>query len=419
MSQTDFSNTSPLHDSQRGYLFDASLLEFETRVLKVRQGKGALKEVTLERTYFYPTGGGQDCDTGWLGEARVLEVLKPPEGTHLLHIVEGEVQPGMVWARIDADRRQRHMQNHTAQHLLSQCFLRLFDLETLSARLRGYAPSTIDLPAVALGEEELRAAEEFANRLVFRNLPVRSYFVSPEDLEKIPLRNPPKVNELIRIVEIEGYDYAPCGGTHCRATGEIGLLKVLKVESMKARTRVHFTAGWTALEEFHRAYQAASRASSLLSVGMESLVEAIQRQSEQLHQLREQLFEFQEERLQREAERLIQQAEAVGALRWVHASYHGRSSSVLRQLAQHLQQEPHTVALLGSEDQGKASLVLFCGTNSGANASQLLHSLLEPWDGAGGGDARLAQGGFQLTTDEWERVFAQLAAQLRESLSSL
>ena len=137
----------------------------------------------------------------------------------------------------------------------ASAFCACSDLETLSANINVDTPSTVDFPFTELSPEQLRQVEDLANQVIYENRVVKSYFVAPEDIAQVPLRRPPKVNENIRIIEIDGYDHSACGGTHVPQTGMIGVVKILRTERQNEKTRVHFIAGWQALEAF-QAYHA-------------------------------------------------------------------------------------------------------------------------------------------------------------------
>lgn len=380
-------------NNQMLYLGDPTVLEFQARVVEIKKLANGRIGVLLDRSYFYPTGGGQEHDNGTLNEAQVIDVFKADESELVVHIVDRALEIGEVIGKIDAGRRLRHMQHHTAQHLLTQCFVHLFDLDTLSANINGYSPSTLDLPTFDPSKDQLDQAENLANQFIYENRAVRSYFVSPDELSGLPLRRAPKVSKDIRIVEIEGFDYTPCGGTHCTATGQIGVIKIVKTEKQNERTRVHFAAGWQALELFQESYATVSGLATALSIGQSELSGMVLRQAETLQKTQKELQSRQIEMLTWEAERLTQGAEQILAHQVVLAVFEGRSPAEVRMLSSELAKKPGVIGVLASTDGQKFSLVVSCAEGSGLAARDLLAGLLAAFNGRGGGDARLAQGG--------------------------
>ena len=126
----------------------------------------------------------------------------------------------------------------------------------------------------------MEKVEDQVNQYIYENRPIKHYLVSPEELAKLPLRKQPKVQEDIRVVEIQGVDIAPCGGTHLDSTGQLGILKIIRTENYKGNTRVYFKAGRRALEDFQTKSQTVHRLSSLLSSGEEELVERVEKELE-------------------------------------------------------------------------------------------------------------------------------------------
>jgi alanyl-tRNA synthetase len=380
-------------DDQLLYQEDPLRLEFETQVREKVALSGDRLGLILERTYFYPTGGGQEHDTGSIGPARVLDVYKHGEPPVLVHVVDQDVPSGPLPARIDALRRLRAMQHHTAQHLLSQCFLRLLGLETLSANINTDTPSTVDFSFTELSPEQLRQVEDLANQVIYENRVVKSYFVTPEDIAQVPLRRPPKVSENIRIIEIDGYDHSACGGTHVPHTGMIGVVKILRTERQNEKTRVHFIAGWQALEAFQAYHSILGSLAVQLNTGIHELTQAVPRQAELLRAAQKELQGLRLEHMGWEARTLAEQAPQFAERRLVVTSFENRPASELRALADHLRSLPGVAALLASYDGQKLSLVSACAPQSGLDARQLLQSLLAEVSGRGGGDAQIAQGG--------------------------
>ena len=393
-------------DSQLLYQEDVTTLEFEAEVVELVTLPDGHTGVILNRTYFYPTGGGQEHDTGSIGSAKVMDVYKDEENSRLVHIVEGTVSLGAVRAQIDADRRLRHMQHHTAQHLLTQCLLRQTGFETVSANINGYSPSTLDLVATQISKNDLNQAELMANRVIYEDRSVKTYFVSPEELKSIPLRRPPKVSENIRIVEIDGYDYSPCGGTHVLRTGSIGLVKVLKAERMNDKLRIHFIAGLQAMEVFHDMYETLTGLANQMSTGWQDIPEVVVKQAEQLSATQKELMELRQASVKYEARELVENAETREGLHLVRVGYTGRPVNELRMLAEELKKISTVVAYLCSFDGQKVSLIVSCGEETGKDARQLLSAQLAQISGRGGGDNRLAQGG-GVATEEQYRTFLQ------------
>lgn len=380
-------------NNQLLYLEDPNVLEFEASITETQILADGRQAVYLDHSYFYPTGGGQEHDTGLIGQALVIDVFKQGQPATLVHVIDRPVPLGPVVARIDGRRRQRNSQHHTAQHLLTQCFLKLQGLDTLSANINGFTPSTLDLPFTNLPPDVLVKVENLANQIIYQDLPVHTYFVTAQDLAQYDLRRAPQVTGDIRIVEIDGYDYTPCGGTHCQSTGQIGILKIVRLEKQNERLRVHFVAGWQALELFQSNYDTLSRLAAHLSVGQAELLTTIQHQSELLQKTQKELAALSNERLSREADRLSEQFETINGQPIVLAFYKARSANDLRLLGSELSKRSRLLSILVSVEASKLSLVIACGEASALNASELLRRLLTPFNGRGGGDARLAQGG--------------------------
>ena len=388
------------------YFDDPFTVEFEAEVLESRPLDGGRFGVVLPRTYFYPTSGGQEHDTGSIGDAQILDVYK--DGDTIVHVLlDRELAPGTYPARIDWDRRFRHMQHHTAQHILSASFLEVADIDSLSANINGDTPSTIDLEVSAVDDETLRRAEDFANGIFFENRPVKTFYVTDEDVPNLPFRKPPKVSGRIRVVEVDGFDLTPCGGTHVAQTGMIGMLKIVKTERVHQKLRIHFVAGYQALEYFRQMQAVAQGTAQLLDSGLENAVTGVEKLQEQLKQAQHELDSLRGVVLGVEAEKLASAAETVGDLRLVTALYENRPAAELRSLANKLRNEPVIVAVLASYDGEKLSMVAACAEGLNIDARELLNNHLAPIGGHGGGSPTLAQGGGATNRSTLEILFKQ------------
>jgi alanyl-tRNA synthetase len=388
-------------DSQLLYQQDITTLEFDPEVIERIILPGDRIGIILDHTYFYPTGGGQEHDTGFLGSAKVLDVFKDEGSERLVHVVDHEIPLEVVHACIDSERRLRHMQHHTAQHLLTQCILRQTGFETVSANINGYSPSTLDIVAAQISPRDLDQAELLANQVIYQDLPVKTYFVTPDELQSLPLRRPPKVSQNIRIVEIEDFDYSPCGGTHVLHTGSIGLIKVLKAERQNDKQRVYFLAGLQAMEVFHQMYGMVNSLANQMSISWQDISEVVGKQHEQLVTLQKELQSLHSFSIQIEAQKLADDAEENKDFKLLRHSFENRPVSELRQLAEELKKITGLVTYLASYDGQKVSLVVACGDGSGKDARQLLTSQLSLINGRGGGDVTLAQGGGAITREQY------------------
>jgi alanyl-tRNA synthetase len=214
-------------------------------------GTGAGKRaLILDKTIFYPEGGGQAADRGSINGIP-LEDVQEKDG-EILHLVSGggaELVPGPAELMLDQRRRRDFTVQHTGQHLLSGTILKMTGKPTVSMHL-GEEYNTIDVDSPDFGEETLLAVEEAVMDAIEEDCPVILHLCPPEDITQFPLRKiPPPGEAVIRVVEIAGRDFSPCCGTHCRSTGQIGMLKILGAEKYKGMTRITFIAGRRCLRD--------------------------------------------------------------------------------------------------------------------------------------------------------------------------
>ncbi len=235
--------------TERLYYNDSYLTEFRARVI---ESSPDLRRVYLDRTAFYPTSGGQPFDIGTLAGVRVNEAVD--EDARVAHILDEPLTEIEISGAIDWQRRFDHMQQHTGQHLLSAVLIGLFDATTVSFHL-GAESSNIEVSRV-LEPEQIRKAEQRANQIVYENRPVDvSFRDSSEDLG---LRKPTDREGIIRIVSIQDLDRSACGGTHVRATGEIGSLLIRKQERIRGNLRIEFLCGLRAVKRSRADFEALS-----------------------------------------------------------------------------------------------------------------------------------------------------------------
>ncbi|MCL4459853.1 MAG: DHHA1 domain-containing protein [Chloroflexi bacterium] len=372
--------------TERLYLQDAYLRAFTATIVKQTVVEERT-ELILDRTCFYPTSGGQPCDLGTLNDLPVLDVFER-EG-EVVHILPAKIEGETVYGCIDWSRRFDHMQQHSGQHILSQSFLSVLQAETVSFHL-GSEDSTIDIAVASFSPQALSAVEDLANSIVFENRAIKAYIVDEGELNHLSLRKRPTKAERIRIVEVEGFDLSPCGGTHCTASGVIGLIKVTRCERKGRENRIHFLCGWRALRDYHWKNKVVNTVSEKLSTP--EPVEAVTRLLEENSELRKEANLLKDRLLDYEAIQLVAEAPKAGEVRVVSRIFVGRETEEIRRLAAKVVVAGKCVALLGLGDD-KAHLFFARSADLGCDMNRLLREVAPLIGGQGGGQSNLAQGG--------------------------
>ncbi|MFQ5613500.1 MAG: DHHA1 domain-containing protein [Anaerolineae bacterium] len=376
--------------TERLYYDQPYLTQFEAAVVERTEFEGK-PAVVLDRTAFYPLGGGQPPDRGLLNGVPVVDAIARPEDGAVLHVLGGELREEAVRGEIDWERRFDHMQQHSGQHILSQACLQIAKAETVGFHLsRTYA--TIDVNASALTDEALHRAEALANQIIFEDRRISARFVDPADLDGIPLRRPPQVSGPVRVVEVHDFDWSACGGTHVASAGVVGLIKIIKTERRNQQTRLTFLCGGRALAHYADLNAMARDLAGALSVAVEDLPEAVARLQNDLRDIRKERDRLQELLLDHEAVSLLTGAETVHGVSVVRRHFKERDLEQVRRLATRIAAQPGHVALLGVI-AGKGQLVFARSRDVNLDLRPVLQAACRLIGGGGGGGPDLAQGG--------------------------
>jgi alanyl-tRNA synthetase len=369
------------------YYANPYLCRFSGQVI-ARQLVGGRPAVALDRTAFYPTGGGQPNDTGTLAGVPVIDVVVS-EGL-VWHLVGGEIPDGEVVGEIAWARRFDHMQQHTGQHVLSQAFIRTADADTVAFHL-GASASTIDLDRSELGPDLIESAEAAANAVIDRALPVTSVSVGDAQLSQIPLRKPPKVTEDVRVVQVEGFDWSACGGTHVANTAEIGQVKIVGTERRGAELRISFLCGRRARVDYARLQFLVQGLAARFNVGQDDLPAAVDRLANEHQAVRKALADLEGQWVESTASALWAGSHACGTWKIV-ARLADYSLERAKRVAQALRAYPGAVVVLGAGGD-RPQLVVTRADDVDLDAGALLREAVAVAGGRGGGRADWAQGG--------------------------
>ncbi|MBR5345757.1 MAG: alanyl-tRNA editing protein [Clostridia bacterium] len=362
-------------------LFDEypTCLSFHATVLSCEQKKNAW-EVVLDHTAFFPEGGGQGADHGTLGNTKVLDVHD--RNGVIVHTIDNPLSVGeTVQGEVDAERRLSNSQQHTGEHILSGIIHSLYGYNNVGFHI-GSDVVTVDVGGV-LTEDDLRRVERLANECVWRDVPVKAWFPTVEELKDITYRSKKEIDGGLRIVQIDGADTCACCGTHVASTGMVGQIKIIGAIHYKGGMRLSILCGMRALAYENALLDENRAVSHALSAKQGELAEAVLHLQKERDGLREELTKFAMEGLKREVEAQREQLVRVAVVSGLEGAGLPRAASLLAEGAQ------FGLALLPVESGWQFAL---CAESGAPGASKALCELFEAFGGCGGGGNGMAQG---------------------------
>lgn len=382
----------------RLYYDDAYTLNFDAQVVE-RLDYRQRPALVLDRTYFYPEGGGQPADQGVLNGVRVIDVQSRDSDRAVLHILERQLPDAQVEGHIDSQRRFDLMQHHSGQHILSQALIQAASAETISVHMSPDS-MTIDVNRTGIGADEWATVEALANGVVQENRTIRCWYPSADELAGISLRKTPEVAGKLRIVDVGGFDVTACGGTHVARSGEIGLIKVIRAERRGDTTRLEFRCGKRALADYSAKNDVINRLTAEASVGQPDLVDAFRRITSENKTLRAALKIAREQLAESEAQQIVAATALNNGRRVVTRVFTDRSAEDARLLLQKLCAQAGVVVLFGVAGD-TAQLMFGRADDVALDVVPLLKQALAALNcDRGGGRPNLAQGGGISATPE-------------------
>lgn len=376
------------------YYADSHLKEFTATVLSCEQVAQGW-QVMLDATAFYPTGGGQECDLGTLGGANVLDVKE--QGEQILHLCDAPLETGSVVAgAIDWERRFDHMQQHSGEHLVMGQIYQKFGYHNVGFHMGGHLV-TIDLDGPVTWED-LMEIERKTNAVICRNLPVKTWYPSEEELTKIPYRSKKRIPWPVRIVEFGDEDVCACCGTHVKYTGEIGMVKFVSCIKFKEGVRIEMASGQRATKLMQEIFEQNRQVSQTFSAKILETGAAAQKFNEMLQQ---------------------EKFRSVGLQRKIFAaiadSYAGRELALhfeedinpgqVRELADAIAQKAETAVVCSGADGSGYAICIISNTRDTRTLGKEVNTKL---CGRGGGKPGSFQGNVQATAQQIQELFAQL-----------
>ncbi|TWT03425.1 DHHA1 domain-containing protein [Planomicrobium sp. CPCC 101079] len=341
----------------------------------------------LDKTCFYPEGGGQPADAGIINNVKVFDV-QTVEG-EIRHYTEQPLPLGAASLELDWERRWDHMQQHAGQHVLSAVFDDHYNMKTSSFHL-GFERVSIDLDTPHITKEQWLDVEKKANEVIQRHIPIQTTWVANEEVSALKLRKPPAVEGPVRLVMIEGVDINACGGTHPLNTADIGMLKLISMEKSKGGTRVYFLCGKRAFHYFQQLIETTDELVRQLNAPIQELNIAASALLQEKAGNEKSIKELNGKLLEAEAATLSPDPDN----ETIEKVFEDRPIKEVQQLAKLvIANHPKAVLLFVSVHQEEIRFVCARGASATGDMRIPLKELLAMTDGKGGGNAQFGQGG--------------------------
>lgn len=333
---------------------------------------------------------GQPCDLGYIDDIKVEYVHEEDEVIY--HVTSQKPKNKIVNCKVDLERRIDHTQQHSGEHIMSAAFFKLYKVSNAGFHL-GEEYVTIDILLKDISEEMILAAENLANAYVFKNEPVKTYYLQKEEALKLPLRKEIKAEGSIRIVQMgEKLDFSACCGTQVKRTGEIGTIKVVKWEKNKGMTRVYIKCGNRALKDYQAKHNYITEIAKGFSVETNDVVNKVKAQTEEVVSLKKQISNLYGKIASGEAEKLIEKATS----KLITAEYSEESFDFLDKLYESLKDKEYILVLSSLKDK---KLLLAHNGAFDLDCGKLFKEKLKEYNGRGGGNAKRAQASFAEEAD--------------------
>ncbi len=371
------------------YMENPYLKELEANVIEKRYANNKYY-IKLDRTIFYPhLSGGQPGDKGTINGLEVLEAYE--DGNDIVHVLENGINCDRVNISIDWENRLDLMQQHTGQHLLSAVFYKLFNGETIGFNIsKEYVYVDITIPS--LSEEDAQKVEMLANKVIYSNFSIKSYFVNENQLKKLPIRKKPKVHSNIRIVEIDNFDFCPCGGTHLSHTGELGIIKIRKWEKYKGNIRVEFVCGARALNDYTWKNIYIKEISSLISAKDKDVLNRVHKLYEDKENLEKENRILRDRLLKLKGDSFFEDSKLNNDIKFIYKVIDDMDFKELSFIANYLQANDKLIQIYGLKGNDKSQFYVSSSKDMNINLQEIFKKISSQYDIKGGGNPNTVQG---------------------------
>ncbi|WMI81630.1 alanyl-tRNA editing protein [Anaerotignum sp. MB30-C6] len=379
--------------TEKLYYRDAYATKFTACVLSCEAVKGGCYHIILDKTLFYPEGGGQPGDQGILGGVVIFDVHE--KNGDIIHYGEKPLEVGIeVNGEIDWKHRFDLMQNHSGEHIISGIICKKYNCDNVGFHM-GKDSITIDFNT-QIPTEDLPWLEEKANEAIWKNTPIAISYPNKGDLEALEYRSKIELAGEVRIVQAGEYDCCACCGTHVKLAGEIGMIKVIGAQNYKGGTRLELLCGKRGLSNYRNVHQAASEVGRALSVPAENISKGVNKLLLEKDTLIQEMKKWKWDSFLNKIEKLPEDGENVLIL---EEGLNGRDMTALADLA--AEKNDGRAMVLTPSDNGFAFVLV----SRKMDARKIAEELKKDFDCKGGGKDQAVQGKLSGNEDEVVRYF--------------
>ena len=373
------------------FYIDSYIKNFTAEIEEIKEVDDKF-HVLLNKTAFFPGGGGQYCDLGTIDNINVLDVYE--ENDKIYHVLEKKPNRiHKVKCEIDWDRREYGMQHHFGQHIISACFNNEYKAKTVGFHL-GKDFSTVDIEGL-FKEEDILKIEKMCNEIIRENITVEFLNITKKEAKKLKIKEDlSKLGDNIRIVKIDDIDMNLCCGVHMKNTLDLRVIKIKKFEKYKKATRIEFLCGTKAIEEMLKRENYLNKICKLLSSNEEGAYKSIESLNNKLNEVNKENRRLEEIISNYEVKEMIESAEKINNMNVIVKVYENKTMNYMNKIANKIIEKENNIGLFALKNDDKLNLLFACSKNlEKMDMNILLKDSIKLIDGKGGGSKVLAQGG--------------------------
>lgn len=373
------------------FYIDSYIKNFTAEIEEVKEVDDKF-HVLLNKTAFFPGGGGQYCDLGIIDNINVLDVYE--ENDKIYHVLEKKPNRiHKVKCEIDWDRREYGMQHHFGQHIISACFNNEYKAKTVGFHL-GKDFSTVDIEGF-FKEEDILKIEKMCNEIIRENITVEFLNITKKEAKKLKIKEDlSKLGDNIRVVKIDDIDINLCCGVHMKNTLDLRVIKIKKFEKYKKATRIEFLCGTKAIEEMLKRENYLNKICKLLSSNEEDAYKSIENLNNKLNEVNKENRRLEEIIINYEVKEMIESAEKINNMNVIVKVYENKTMNYMNKIANKVIEKENNIGLFALKNDDKLNLLFACSKNlEKMDMNILLKDSIKLIDGKGGGSKVLAQGG--------------------------